>query len=74
MIDLYPDQEEFIQEIRKLWKENLRIVGVCPTGFGKTRCAAKIIQGFVSRGMKVCFIVPRISLIQQTADAFTDLG
>ena len=74
MIDLYPDQEEFIQEVRNLWKENLRIVGVCPTGFGKTRCAAKIIQGFVSRGMKVCFIVPRISLIQQTADAFTDLG
>jgi len=74
MISLYPDQEEFLQEIRLLWRDNLRIVGVASTGFGKTRCAARIIEGCVSKGMKVCFIVPRISLIQQTADAFTDLG
>ena len=74
MISLYPDQEEFLTEIRKLWKENLRIIGNASTGFGKTRCAARIIEGCVSRGMKVCFIVPRISLIEQTAKAFVELG
>lgn len=74
MIDLYPDQEQFLAEVRKLWKQHLRIIGCCPTGFGKTRCAARIIEGCVSRGMKVCFIVPRISLIEQTAKSFVDLG
>ena len=74
MISLYPDQEEFLQEVRKLWKNHLRILGCCPTGFGKTRCAARIIEGCVSRGMRVCFLVPRISLIEQTARSFLDLG
>lgn len=74
MIDLYPDQEEFIGEIRKLWPHHKRIVGYAATGFGKTRCAARIIEGYVKRGMNVCFIVPRISLIQQTAEAFRALG
>lgn len=39
-----------------------------------TRCAARIIEGCVNRGMRVCFIVPRISLIEQTARSFYDLG
>jgi DNA repair protein RadD len=74
MISLYPDQEEFIGEIRKLWKDNKRIVGFMPTGGGKTRCAAHIIKGHLDRGLRVCFVVPRISLIEQTARSFTELG
>ena len=74
MISLYDDQEVFIQQIRNLWKSNKRMVGYMPTGGGKTRCAAKIIEGMVNRGLRVCFTVPRISLIQQTVDSFTDLG
>lgn len=73
MISLYPDQEEFLQEIRKLWSHK-RIVAMASTGFGKTRVAAKIIEGMVSRGLKVCFVVPRISLIEQTVKSFNDLG
>ena len=73
-ISLYPDQEEFIQEIRKLWKHNNRIVAMAATGFGKTRCAAKIIEGCTSKGLKVCFVVPRISLIGQTIESFNQLG
>lgn len=74
MIDLYPDQEEFIGEIRKLWKYHKRIVGLAPTGFGKTRVAARLLEGHAERGLKTCFIVPRISLMEQTAKAFMDLG
>lgn len=74
MISLYPDQEEFISEIRSLWKDHLRIVAMASTGAGKTRIAARIIEGCVSRGMRVCFLVPRISLIRQTAKSFLDLG
>lgn len=74
MIELYEDQEEFIGEIRRLYPQHKRIVAMAVTGFGKTRVAARIIEGFTSRGMRVCFIVPRISLIQQTAKSFIDLG
>jgi superfamily II DNA or RNA helicase len=74
MISLYGDQEEFVTEIRSLWRSHLRIVGYAQTGFGKTRVAARIIEGFSSRGLRVCFVVPRITLIQQTAKSFIDLG
>lgn len=73
-IPLYEDQKEFIGEIRKNWKAHKRIVGVMPTGGGKTRCAAYIIKGCIDNGMRVCFVVPRISLIEQTARSFYDLG
>ena len=74
MISLYTDQEEFIDSIRSVWRDNNRIVGMLPTGGGKTRCAAKVIEGMTSRGMRVCFTVPRISLIGQTYESFRDLG
>lgn len=74
MISVYPDQEEFINEIRKLWKSNLRIIGMAQTGFGKTRVAAKIIDSMSKRGMSICFLVPRITLIEQTVRSFVDLG
>ena len=73
-IQLYEHQDEFVQGIRNVWKDNKRIMAMAVTGFGKTRCAAKIIEGVVSRGMRVAFLVPRISLIEQTAHAFSDLG
>ena len=74
MISLYPDQEQAINEVRSLWKSHKRIVLMAPTGSGKTRLAARIIEGCTSRGWKVCFIVPRISLMGQTAKSFLDLG
>ncbi len=74
MISLYPDQEEFLAEIRKLWKSHLRICAMAGTGFGKTRVAARIIESCTERGMRVCFVVPRISLVGQTVKSFNDLG
>ena len=74
MISLYPDQEDFINDIRVAWAGNKRFICQAATGFGKTRVSAKIIEGLVSKGLRVCFVVPRISLIKQTADSFTELG
>lgn len=74
MISLYDDQVEFIGDIRQVWRSNLRMVAMAPTGAGKTRVAAKIIEGCTSRGMRVCFVVPRISLVGQTVRALNDLG
>jgi DNA repair protein RadD len=74
MIDLYQDQKEFISEIRECWRDHKRFIGFLPTGGGKTRCAAHIISGMNSRGKRVVFTVPRLSLLQQTLDSFADLG
>lgn len=51
----------------------------CPTGFGKTVLASAIVQGALSKGNRVIFCVPAISLIDQTvrsfyADGITDVG
>lgn len=73
-MELYEDQKEFIDEIRKLWPHHNRICGMAPTGFGKTVVAAKIITGCNAKGMRVLFIVPRISLIEQTERAFRAHG
>lgn len=73
-ISLYPDQKEFLGKLRSVWKSSNRILAVCPTGYGKTRVASAIIKGYTDRGLRVCFLVPRISLIKQTADSFSELG
>lgn len=74
MIALYEDQRELIAETRKLWPENKRFVIYLPTGGGKTRCAAFIINGLNVKGMRVVFTVPRLSLLNQTLKSFISLG
>lgn len=41
-----------------------------PTGFGKTILAAHIVRGALDKGNRVCFVVPAISLIDQTVRSF----
>lgn len=74
MISLFDDQEELLNKIRGLWPNNMRILTYALTGFGKTRLAARIIEQMTARGKRVCFTVPRTSLIDQTAEEFIDLG
>lgn len=45
-----------------------------PTGAGKTRIAAEIINGALRKAKRVCFTVPAISLIDQSARAFWHEG
>jgi DNA repair protein RadD len=45
-----------------------------PTGFGKTLTAAHIIQRALDKGKRIAFIVPAISLIDQTVAAFEAEG
>lgn len=51
-----------------------RIVVQMPTGAGKTRVAAEIVNGALAKGNRVCFTVPAISLIDQTVEAFEAEG
>ena len=45
-----------------------------PTGFGKTLTAAHIIQRALDKGKRVAFIVPALSLIDQTVAALEAEG
>lgn len=59
---------------RSMLAGNKRIVVQMPTGAGKTRTAAEIVTGALSKGNRVCFTVPAISLIDQTVEAFEAEG
>ena len=45
-----------------------------PTGSGKTRIAAEIIRGALAKERRAIFVVPRLSLIEQTVTAFEREG
>jgi superfamily II DNA or RNA helicase len=45
-----------------------------PTGFGKTLVAAHIVQGALGKGKRVAFVVPKLTLIDQTVAAFEHEG
>ena len=45
-----------------------------PTGFGKTLTAAHIIQRALDKGRRIAFVVPALSLIDQTVAAFEAEG
>ena len=45
-----------------------------PTGGGKTRIASNIIQSALDKGKRVAFVVPALSLIDQTVAAFEAEG
>ena len=51
-----------------------RTVCQLPTGAGKTRLAAEIVNGALSKGRTVAFTVPAISLIDQTVESFANEG
>ncbi|MCK0171471.1 DEAD/DEAH box helicase [Aliiroseovarius sp. S1123] len=72
---LRPHQIKAIELLRQsLARGNKRVVIQGPTGFGKTLTAAKIIEGALTKGNKVIFTAPAISLIDQTVTAFESEG
>lgn len=72
---LRPHQVRAIDQLRKsLAQKNRRVVIQGPTGFGKTLVAAKIIEGALSKGNRVIFTAPAVSLIDQTVAAFKAEG
>lgn len=47
---------------------------VAPTGMGKTRTAAAIIESTITNGKRALFIAPRRNLVEQTHREFKKLG
>ena len=72
---LRPYQDLCIEELRAGLKAgHRRQVLKLPTGAGKTRVAAELINRALIRGERSIFVVPRLSLIEQTVAAFEREG
>jgi len=72
--ELYDYQKDLINEVRKVWNGNNRIMVQAATAFGKTAVAAYMLDSMAKRGMKCVFLVPRITLIQQAINDFVSYG
>ncbi len=74
-IKLRDYQKKFIRDVyREIRNQRKRILGVAPTGAGKTIISAKIVKDAVSRGRRVLFVVHRDILVQQTSEKFAFFG
>ena len=72
---LRPYQRAAVDSVRSRLPEGAsRLILQLPTGAGKTRIAAELIGDYAKAGARVTFVVPRISLIEQTVAAFEREG
>jgi superfamily II DNA or RNA helicase len=73
--DLRPHQAKAIEMLRQsLGSGKRRPVLQAPTGFGKTRLAAAVVERALAKQKRVIFTVPALSLVDQTVKAFWDDG
>ena len=73
--DLFPHQERALSMLRaSLMAGKRRPMLQAPTGFGKTMLAAVVVEGAMAKGKRVVFVVPALSLIDQTVEAFEAEG
>lgn len=76
MLTITPNlsQERALNLLRASWKKSNSFMVYAPTGSGKTGLAAFIIDGHVSRGLRVLMVCPYTILLNQTAQRFTEYG
>lgn len=75
MKPLFDYQTDALTKLREAMAAGLkRVVMQMPTGSGKTRLAAEIVNGASSKEKRVIFEVPAISLVDQTVEMFYDEG
>ena len=72
-MELRPYQEQAIHSVRQAAR-NGDVVLQLPTGAGKTVVAGSMIKSALAKGKRVAFLVPYISLIDQTWQSFLKQG
>src|SRR5262249_47925688 len=73
--ELRPYQQEALDALRESVGQGVRrIVMQAPTGAGKTKIAAAIVDGAIRKGNRMAFTVPRIDLVDQTMESFYSEG
>jgi superfamily II DNA or RNA helicase len=73
-LTLRPHQERALNALRATWKQSNRHLLQAPTGAGKTALAAEVTAGCEKSGLKVMFVAPYVTLVEQTAKAFESYG
>jgi superfamily II DNA or RNA helicase len=75
MIELRPYQLAFIASLRAAFQAgHQRVLGVSPTGSGKSACAAHMVVGAQQRGSRCLLAAGRTELIDQLAAALRAAG
>ncbi len=70
-MQLRPHQDQFLADLRGAFRAGRRrVLGVAPTGMGKTLCGATMARGAVGNGSRVLFAAGRRELIRQTVATF----
>lgn len=67
MKTLYPHQNEFYDRLRASMRRNRRVLGVLPTGGGKTEVFFNAAYACVKKGMRCLVLVHRTPLLEQTS-------
>jgi DNA repair protein RadD len=74
-VALRPHQVDLVQKIDAAIAAGCRrIIAQAATGFGKTIVAAALISEAIKRRKRVIFVVPALSLIDQTVERFFSVG
>lgn len=74
-MELWPHQQRALDALRQTVGQGIRrIMLQAPTGSGKTKLAAAVVQGALDKGGRVSFVVPALSLIDQTVEMFWNEG
>ena len=75
MITLRPYQDKFVSDIRAAFRQGIkRVLGVSPTGSGKSACLATVAKGAVSKGNRITIIAPRSEILSQLSDTLSGEG
>lgn len=69
-MDLFDDQIEFIQNLRKAFIAKKSIIGQAATGFGKSYVACYLCKSSIAKNKRVFFMVHRRSLALQISKEF----
>lgn len=69
------DQGEWIAALRTAYASgHRRVLGLMPTGGGKTHCAAHLSHNAVQSGRRVLFVAPLREIVTDTAKRFQSAG
>lgn len=69
------DQLEILNEVSEAIESGLRrLIVQAPTGYGKTIVASELLRSYLDQDKRVLFVVPAISLVNQSVEVFQSQG
>ena len=71
MITLFPDQLEFVENIRQAFRKHRRVLGQAATGFGKTVVGTHMARRAVDKAPGILWTNHRDFLLDQTSATFS---